>query len=66
MKGTLSKYKVYETTNYSMFKRLDGNRKVLEARVKKIISSMVHILSKEPWTLTSTYRYFYYQSILHV
>ena len=40
MKGTLSKYKVYETTNYSMFKRLDGNRKVLEARVKKITQSI--------------------------
>lgn len=33
-------YKAIPTTDYSRFKRLEGNRKVLDARVKKIISSI--------------------------
>lgn len=31
---------VYRTDNYSMFKRLDGNRDVLEARVKRLVKSI--------------------------
>ena len=33
-------YKILKTTNYNIFKRLEGNRPVPEQRVKKIISSI--------------------------
>lgn len=34
---------IYETSDYSKFKRLEGNRKVITARVKKIIDSIKQV-----------------------
>ena len=36
----LSEHKIYETTNYSIFKSLEGNRTVTNERVSKIVESI--------------------------
>ena len=35
-----SKFKIYETTSYSQFKTMEGNRAVKDGRVNKIVESI--------------------------